>query len=96
MWRRGLYDVIDVRTIDQVGETITPKVHGPDGDVMERTNLANQSSHTKDSCRFAAVRASIRKGAPSTMFTPVRWLTLDSALVGYPLPNTDGHTIRLQ
>jgi hypothetical protein len=62
MWRRGLYDVIDVRTIDQVGETITTKVHGPDGDVMERTNLANQSSHTKDSCRFAAVRASIRKG----------------------------------
>jgi hypothetical protein len=39
MWRRRLYAVIDVRTIDQSGESITFKVHGPSGDVMERANL---------------------------------------------------------
>jgi hypothetical protein len=33
MWRRRRYDVIDVGTIDQGGESITSKVHGPGGGI---------------------------------------------------------------
>jgi hypothetical protein len=61
-WRHRLYDVIDVRAIDQSDETITPKLDSPGGDVMKQANLASHSSATKYSGHFAAVRALIRRG----------------------------------
>ena len=54
-WSHRLYDVIDVRAIDQSDETITPKINCPSGD-------ASHSSDTKYSGHSAAVRAVIRRG----------------------------------
>jgi hypothetical protein len=48
MWRRRLYDVIDVGTIDQSRETITSKGTGPGGYVMKRINLAKHGSNARD------------------------------------------------
>jgi hypothetical protein len=56
---RRLGDVVDVCIIQQSGETVTPKVDRPGGDVMKRTNLATHSSNAKESGHFAAVRTLI-------------------------------------
>jgi hypothetical protein len=45
--RRRLDDVVDVGTLNQSGETVAPKVHGPSSDAMKRANLANHGSHAK-------------------------------------------------
>jgi hypothetical protein len=56
---RRLGDIVNVCTIKQSGETATPKVERPGGDVMKRTNHANHSRNAKESGHFAAVRTLI-------------------------------------
>jgi hypothetical protein len=53
---RRLGEIVDVCTIKQSGETVTPKVDHPGDDAMKCADFANHDSNAKESGHFAVVR----------------------------------------